>query len=356
MAKLPRGKVKMYEIAMAAGVSPSAVSRYINGNGPLSAALRQRIEAAIQSLDFVTDAEHASRFPRRKVFGILLPIHMGLQYFSDVDALFELYADWAGYHTMSLRPDFSKHSLTEILQDACSERIAGLFVPSLPHTRLTEQEVQLIAEHPTPILFLSEFEQHYPTLNCILIDNAGATAQAVCHLMQVGCRQLALLTPPCVVNKAAAQRARGFLEATERQGLQQAAALVCEEPFDGPMAPILGYRAAKKAFDRNPKLDGLLCWNDVLAAGALWYLAERGLRIPQDVKVVTFNDEYARMLCPPLTAFPLPTEQIAKLAVEQLCRLQDATERMITRQLPVTLSLIARTSTAADGRVVPPDH
>ena len=109
----------------------------------------------------------------------------------------------------------------------------------------------------------------------------------------------------------------------------------------------MGHRAARAAFAERPDIDGLVCWSDDFAAGALWYLSQTGRRVPQDVKLVAFNDEYSPYLCPPVSALYMDTDEITRLAVEQLCRLQSPAQRMITKQVPVQPRLLVRASTTA---------
>ena len=338
-------KVKMCDVARLAGVSAAAVSRYVNGTGSLSAHKQRAIRQAIDELNYAPDETHPSRFPRWKVFGILLPPFAGAHYFSELGAQFEVNANRAGFHSLAFRPDFGHRPLLDILKEVTRERLAGVFVPSFPQMTLTQQELDFISASEIPILILSEFMKPYPTLNCIVLKSAEAVEQAVLHLAGAGCRRLAYLGPPAAINKASIQRGSGFLSGAQKAGLAYAG--VFEVPIFPQIGPQMGHRAARAAFAERPDIDGLVCWSDEFAAGALWYLSQTGRRVPQDVKLVAFNDEYSPYLCPPVSALYMDTDEITRLAVEQLCRLQSPAQRMITKQVPVQPRLLVRASTTA---------
>ena len=336
-------KVKMRDVAQRAGVSPAAVSRYVNGTGYLSCEMQCKIQHAIDELNYLPDEDHPSRFPRWKVFGILLPPFSGAHFYSELGAQFEVNANRAGFHSLAFHLDFGTHTILDLLKEVTKERLAGIFMVSFPHMEFTEEEVDFIANSSIPILYLSEFITPYPTLNCILLKNAEAAAEAVRHLAAAGCRRLAFLGPPAAINKASAQRGAGFLAPAARLGLPYAK--VFEVELGRQIEPELGRRAAQNAFSDEPNIDGLLCWSDVFAAGALWHLRQSGRAVPGQVRVVTFNNEYSPYLCPPVTALYLDPAEVTQRAVEQLSRLQNPAERMITKQIAIQPALIVRPST-----------
>ena len=336
-------KITMTDVARRAGVSPAAVSRYFNHTGYLSPEKQEQIQRAVRELGYTLDEEHRSRYAQWKVFAIVIPPFAGAHYFTEMGVQFEKNADLQGFHALIYRPDFFGHTLLENLKQLLQERLAGIFITSLPALALTEEEVAFIANSEVPILLLSEFVQPYPQLNCLLLQNRQAADEAVRHMAAAGCRRLAFLGPPASQNKAAAQRSRGFLDAAQESGLT---AQVFEEPIAPQLEPDLGWKAAKKAFSGGTEWDGLLCWSDVYAAGALWYLNQTGRKVPRQVKVMAFNDEYALYLCPPVSTMYIDPDEVTRLAVEQLSRLQDPVQRMITKQIPVPLRLIPRASTA----------
>ena len=216
-------KVKMCDVARLAGVSAAAVSRYVNGTGYLSAHKQRAIRQAIDELNYAPDETHPSRFPRWKVFGILLPPFSGAHYFSELGAQFEVNANRAGFHSLAFRPDFGHRPLLDILKEVTRERLAGVFVPCFPQMTLTQQELDFISASEIPILILSEFMKPYPTLNCIVLKSMEAVEQAVLHLAGAGCRRLAYLGPPAAINKASIQRGSGFLSGAQKAGLAYAA-------------------------------------------------------------------------------------------------------------------------------------
>lgn len=340
------GEIKMSEVARRAGVSGAAVSRYLNDSGYLSKEKREAIRRAIEELGFEPPADHASRYPRCKTFGILLPPFQYDGYGLEMKAQFTRQAEKAGYHVLDCYFDLSRVPLIQALESICRERVCGIFVPMLPMMKLSDEEVDYLRDNRVPVVLISEFADSYPQVNCILRENDAGAMIAVKRLLEAGCRHLAYLGPPPDKNKASAQRLAGFWRQVRQAGLDDTDCLAAFEPL--PMGNIpfaeAGYKAAKEAFARRPDIDGILGWNDAYLAGALWRLAELEKRVPRDVKVIAFHSEYAPFLCPPVSSVEVPTERVCAAAVELLARLQDPVERMIPRQVHLCPALTERAS------------
>ena len=340
------GAIKMSEVARRAGVSGAAVSRYLNDSGYLSEEKREAIHQAIEELGFIPPADHASRYPRHKTFGILLPPFTHNSYGVEIKAEFTRQAERAGYNVLDHYADLSRTPLCPVLDEMRRSRVCGIFVPMLPMMTLTEDEVAYLRDSEVPVVLISEFARSYPQINCIHLENGEGAVIAVRRLLAAGCRHLAYLGPPPDRNKASAQKLAGFLAEIERAGLPADQCLTAFEPLPPGNVPFAeaGYRAAREAFDRMPEIDGLLGWSDAYLAGVLWRLAELDKRVPQDVKVIAFHSEYSPFLCPPVTSVEVPNAQECASAVELLSRLQDPAERMIPRQVHLCPALTERAS------------
>ena len=106
-----------------------------------------------------------------------------------------------------------------------------------------------------------------------------------------------------------------------------------------------GYACAKLAFSRDPDLDGIIGWTDSFTAGILWYLYESGRRVPENVKVVAMNDDYAPCLCPPLTTYSFSVQEQCAAAVEMLVTLQNPRMRQNVRHMYIAPTFTIRGST-----------
>lgn len=335
----------MSDVAKRAGVSNAAVSRYLNHSGYLSAEKRAAVERAIEELDFRVPANHASRYPNRKTLAILLPPFENNAYFVRLISEFTKASEAAGYHTLNFHANLMRENFCKVLQKICAERVCGIFVPSFPMMELDRESLDFLRDSEVPVVLLSEFPKPYAELNCLVVDNAAGAAAAVRELAAAGCRKLAYFGAPKEENKSSAQRIDGFLAACADAGFQKEQLVVATEPLVvETIFAQSGYVAACRAFAQTPDIDGICAWTDAFAAGVLWRLAEIGKKVPEDVKIVSFDDDYAPYLCPPLTTLVLPPTHMGREAVALLVRLQDASERMITRQIRLCPILIRRKS------------
>ena len=179
-------------------------------------------------------------------------------------------------------------------------------------------------------------------LPTILSDNRAGAALAIGHLIALGHRRIAHITAPSR-NEAAAERLEGARDALHAAGLDSAALLVAEG--DGHVGG--GAAAAERLLETDPHLTAIFAYNDLTAIGAIRAIRGCGLRVPDDVSVVGFDDvDLAAFADPPLTTVAQATASMGRWAVAQLLdRLRGGPPTTETVMLPVHLEI--RSSTAA---------
>ena len=153
----------------------------------------------------------------------------------------------------------------------------------------------VLSERPTAPLLISYVDSP---------QRAGARLAAD-HLAARGCRHVATISGPMDM-PAGRDRLDGFREAMARHGHHHIPAV------GGYFTQESGSAAMARLLDEHPEVDGVFAANDLMALGAVTVLHERGLRIPEDVAVVGFDDSHAALLCrPPLTTVHQPVEEMA---------------------------------------------
>ncbi|MGC5335035.1 LacI family DNA-binding transcriptional regulator [Micromonospora sp. DT62] len=166
-----------------------------------------------------------------------------------------------------------------------------------------------------PLVLLGESSDH--RWDHITVDHAGATQDATEHLLRAGCRQIAAIgVGPDESSTRAQRRMVGYRRALRRAGLAESS---------GHLQPALlhrrdhGYRAARTLLAQDWRPDGLLCFSDLLAIGAMRAVFDAGLRVPEDVAVVGIGDsEEARYARPALSTVSVDTAFIAREAVARV--------------------------------------
>jgi len=216
-------------------------------------------------------------------------------------------------------------------------RVDGILVLS---SRIGALYMPLLSELKVPIVLINS---HHPDqfVHSVMIDNLGGSLAAVQHLIQLGHRRVAYVGDQY-----------GLQSDTERfAGYRQALTLA-----DYPFLPELvvhadgksegSRRAMNRLLDLQAPPSAIFCYNDLTAVGALRAIRVHGLRIPQDVSVVGFDDlAIASYTEPPLTTVRQPKQQMGRMAVEILCNLLSGAQEQT--QIKVPGELIIRESTSA---------
>lgn len=340
-------KLLIRDIATAAGVSPTAVSRYLNSSGYVSPEKSSAIRQALEALGAQAGSQAPeSRGRNRRVFAFLTPPYSpnSNMQFAAMSSVFSDAAKSKGYATKVYPFDLSRFSLIDALKLILSDHPSGILVPVVPMLSLDRQTQQFIQDSDIPIVLFSEFPTPYPSIHSIINSFDAGISLSVCHLRDIGCRRLALLTPPNTQSKSAGLLQAAFLACTKDEPWLEKACIFTQAWTD-PRFAYAGYACAKQAFSQVPDLDGIIGWTDSFSAGIAWYLYEIGKRIPQDVKLVTMNDDYAPYLCPPMTTFSFSSTYLCTEAVDLLITLQSPKQRQNIRHLYIAPTFTVRGST-----------
>ena len=158
-------------------------------------------------------------------------------------------------------------------------------------------------------------------IKLVLVDDGYGVGLAVEHLVKRGCRDLYYLKD---LDTASAQlKCKGFLEAAEHAGLKGGKRHVIETDF----SVAGGMKAVDRLIREGKKFDGIVCGEDITAAGAVKALLRAGLKVPEDVAVTGYNNsEYSRICEPPLTTVDNKPELVAMLSVQLLTSLIEETD------------------------------
>ncbi|PRY17568.1 LacI family DNA-binding transcriptional regulator [Kineococcus rhizosphaerae] len=274
------GSVTLHDVAARAGVHYSTASRVLAGAGRVSADTRARILAAAQELDFVPNAQ--GRFLKQGVsrtVGILTQLAAGTL---SLPVLAAATATLGAADIAVLHYDAEGHpeALPEITRRLRSRRIEGLLIvgdgPEQPLQPLTAG-LQVPAVHAYAV-------SADPTDTWFSTDGAGAGRLVADHLVDLGRTRPAHVSASGSV--AAADRARGFADRLAERGTALA-----RPPLLGDWSRAWGAAAARELLDHDGALvDAVFCGNDEIAAGVEQTLTAAGLRVPQDVALVGYDN------------------------------------------------------------------
>ncbi len=337
-------RVTSQDVAKAAGVSRTTVSLVLNGveGIKIRPETRQRVMQIADELGYVPNAAARALVSQRaQIIGLFLTRrshHISSDAF--ITQTLEGLLDVAHQHDMRLLIDIvePEHQQEIYLEMARAKRIDGIL---LSGPRLDDQALRLLERDGFPTVLIGQLPG---TDFCFVdVDNCASADMAVAHLIQLGHRRIACITNAAVSYTAAVDRLRGYRNALEAAGLSYDPALVRYGDFTVDS----GYQQMKDLLESGAKFTAAFVASDTLVLGAKAALAERGLRVPQDVALVGFDDlPFAQYLSPPLTTVHLPAVELARQACNLLfCLLQG--EQPCCQQTILDTHLVVRASCGA---------
>jgi len=338
----PTHRVTIREIADQAGVSIATVSRVLNGRGDVSDETRDSVTRIIRDHGYTAN-RHARGLSagRTGLVGVLVPLVFP-QYFSFIlagaaEALAEqdlrvVLSPTGAVHEREVSLlDRLMHGLTDgaliVLPEESSEELA----------RFLDQGYRFVVIDPRLPL-----DERIPSVSAAHTSGAHL---AMGHLLELGHRRIAAITGPRGW-VATEDRRRGYLAALAAAGILPRPELVVPSNFEIGG----GVEAAEYLLDLPEPPTAIFAFNDNIAIGVTQVARARGLRVPEDVSVVGFDDiEHATIVTPALTTVRQPLAEMGRTAVSLLMRLLER-QRFETLRVELATRLVVRDSTAAPSR------
>ena len=343
------------DVARQAGVSKATVSAVLNDTGSVKGSTRQRVVAAMELLNY-RQPRLAGRRDGKRGGGLGLVIkELDNPYYSQVALGAHAYADSRGYTLVVVSSEGSFAAERRAVELLHSSDVDGLIA-----TPVLDDEGDLshffeLKRRNFPFVLLEDVRGVRASL--VDIDNEEASRQAVVHLIEQGHTQIAHFAGPAY-SMHSQERVDGVRRACS------ASHLIFTDDDVVPAGAHLedGYRAGLAYFRDRPagrRPTAVTCYNDLVAVGLYRALAELGLRVPDDVSLIGFDDlPLSEYLPVPLTTLRMPKERMGEVAAELLIGLVEAREVGPPTRILLEAPLVVRASTRAigpkRGRVVTP--
>lgn len=338
--------VSLKDIAKRAGVSLATVSNVVNGYRPVGEATRLRVQQAVDELGYAPNlsARHLRR-GRTGVIALAIP-ELNNPYFAELAGAAIREARILGYTLLIDYTDGDRDAELTLAEGFREQIIDGLI---LSPVQLTRADV-LNRRSNTPLVLVGESVFGVPH-DHIAIDNLAASHAAVQHLVSLNRRRIAFVGAHPDINRQPAHlRLSGYREALATAGLPVDAALVATASQFGRHDGLAGMRELLR-LPEPP--DAVFAYNDLIAIGAMRAITEAGLRIPEDIAVIGFDDvEEGRFSNPTLTTISPDKDQIGRLAVRALVARVEGKAVEPPRDVQPPFRLVTRESTL--GRPAPP--
>lgn len=325
------------DVARAAGVSVATVSRALNATAPVSSDVKQRVEEAVSALGYIP--AHAAQVLSRRRNNTLAAVVPTLNYSIYARKLesFQRQAERRGYNILIAISKFDPQAEYEQCSRLVWSGAEGFLLEGGIHK---DELYTLLSSRQLPYVNTSIFHPDgpHPTIG---FDNRVIAAMATEHMLELGHKRIAVISGKTTFNDRALERIEGVGERLALENIDLPKHFIIECNFE--------LADARQAFRRLMALPqpptAIICTNDQLAFGCVLEGANAGIRIPDDVSVMGFDDlDWAANLKPSLTTVYVPTVEIGSAAANFLIdRLEGVTTSSAT-QFPARL--IPRESTA----------
>jgi LacI family transcriptional regulator len=323
------------EIAREAGVSVPTVSKVLNGHAHVAAETRARVEEIIARRDYAR--RPAKRRQKAGLVDLVFP-GLGSEWALEIIEGVERVAQDAGYGTVVSSLNLDGSRIRPWLANLAERKSDGLLMAVY---QLDAKQIQRVKSLGIPVVLIDPVGQPGPDLMTVGAANWEGGYSATEHLLQLGHKRIAMIGGREDLQCSSA-REDGYISALRRAGIAADPALM----VPGDFSIEAGEAATRKLLDLPERPTAIFTGNDGQAMGAYRAARSAGLRIPEDLSIIGFDDiPAAEWIEPGLTTIRQPVVQMAETAMRALLRHLDGDEELPQR-IELGTELVVRGSTA----------
>ena len=331
-------RVDIRTIAKAAKVSTATVSRTMNGFTTVNPKMAKRVWEAIDALDYFPNTNaRALVSGRSRLFGLIVS-EITNPFFPELIQGFEDIAVENGYEILIGSTNYDPKRMSHCIRRMIERKVDGVAVMTFG---IEEPLLDQLASREVPLVFI-DIGPKQPGISVLKIDYHRGIRQGVQHLAALGHRNIAFVSGPERLHSAQS-RVAAFSKALQECGIAADPLRIVrgDHTMEGGIAAMESILAAKV------RPTAVMCSNDMTAIGVLHKLYRAGLRVPDDLSVIGFDDIHiAEVTTPPLTTIQMSRFELARAAVTAL-RSQIEGDSGFTemREFNIETNLIVREST-----------
>lgn len=320
------------DVAKLAGLSVGTVSRVLNNRGYISDETRAKVNDATRQLHYVPNELAKSIFRHyTRMIGVIVPA-ISHPYFGKIVEAIERNTSRAGYKMMLCNSYNDSAKEAEYFRLLRSNQVDGIILAS------RNVELGTAPAGGLPLVTIDRILAE--DIPCVSSDNYQGGVLATQHLITRGCRHPALIGGTPSLHLMANLRSEGFVDTCRKNGIEPVIIPTEEADF-----ATMDYEAKiGQLLAEHPKTDGVFASSDIIAAQVIQVFQKRGRHIPQDVKVVGFDDiSISKLVTPRVTTVSQPIDLICRYAVDFIIKALSGEIVPLRTVLPV--ALVEREST-----------
>jgi LacI family transcriptional regulator len=338
MAAQQKHKVTLEDVAQEAGVSVSTASRALKQHEAISQSTRDRVVAAAEALDYKQPARRKNSTDAKPDTIAMLINDIHNPHNSSILLGLE---DEAGYEDtnlvlMTTRNDpLREQQVVERLTTMPLDGIVIMNSSCLPMEKILEIQ----AKRKLPIVIFN-YPLKHARIGCIIPDTRLAAYRTANYLISLGHTRIAYVGSK---NRTSAERQQGVEQALRDANIDIDPALIAKRNVDNESR---GMRAMEELLSLDAPPTAVIAFNDIMAYGVMHVIYKAGLRIPNDISVIGFDDvPTSAYITPPLTTVALPAYRMGQLAMHLIRRIQTGEDMRTTEPIILESPLIIREST-----------
>ncbi len=333
-------KVTIADIARRAGVSAMTVSRYLSGKGPVAKATAEKLKAIIAELDYQPNYLARSLSSKKSlIIGVTIPRaeHVLMDnYIAQVISGITDVAQVHDYRIILLPFDNENPQPMEFVNFYRSKLVDGLILLKTFHK---DPRIAALASKKIPFVLVNH-KYYADAVNFVDVQNQQGVQQAVELLYEKGHRQIAFICGDLRETNAR-DRLNGFLKSMKKMNIPVRQEWIVEGQFDQKVA----YEKSAILFKNEKRPTAVIASDDYMAIGVMQRARENGLKIPQDLSIIGFDDiELSRYIKPSLTTVRQPLLKLGQSAANILLKLINGQIKPPVRRL-VKVQLVERETT-----------
>lgn len=321
------------DVAQAAGVSMGTVSNVLN-NRHVRPATAARVQQAIEKLNYSQNFSARNlAMGRSHILGMIVS-DLENPFFTEITRRFYDQALMMNMETLVMHTNYDPSRTLE-----CVRRLIGLQVPGVAvmTSELEPSVMRLLAENEICTVYF-DLGTVGPWASKVMVNYEQGIHEAIEHLRQLGHARIGFISGPAAL-QSVLRRKQAFIEKMPAEFPRPLAIIDSDGSFQG------GYFCCSKLLSAAP-LSAIICANDLTALGAVHCARDKGLRVPQDLSIIGFdNTVVASYSYPALTAVHNPRDVIVRLAIEAIREMMESPTHA-GRSYEVETGLIIRESTA----------
>ena len=281
MTPPPRRPLTLRDVSEASGVSEMTVSRVLRNKGDVSATTRQKVQDAAKQLGYVPNKiAGALASSRVNLVGVIIP-SLGNMVFPEVLAgISEILEDTELQPVVGVT-DYLPEKEEKVLFEMLSWRPSGVIIAGLEHS---DASIAMLRQAGIPVVEIMDVDGE-PIDSCVGISHRRAGRMMAEEILQAGYKRIGFMGTKMPLDHRARKRFEGFTRTLAKAGVE----IADQEFYSGGSALAKGREMTEKMLERTPDLDFLYFSNDMIGAGGLLYLLEKGIDVPNQIGLAGFN-------------------------------------------------------------------